>query len=830
MASNYPDIFIDKATEVSKKLNVVVCIEGLDQCISLVPTYKKIRYGDPGVNYGTPGLVWGGLMLDPSVRVGLSIESDLTISQRLEPEQGRGSVSTMRLGFVDLGSYFSKLITPGQFLDDILGNKLFKVKLGYQETSYPEDYFTIFRGYASETTAQSGKITIQLSDSNLKRRSQIFPDAITKTTSSISAIQTTIPVVETSDFCQQIQGPDLFYDSDIKTFIKIDDEIMEYGPTGLAPTQITVTRAQRGTAAATHDIDADVTNYIEIQGNIIDIALKIMLSGWQGPWIEDVEVDSLIFGGDYGNANNLIRFPDNIDIVDVYGITENDAIYITGSTAGNDGEYRVQSITSSPGRKNNILLLQSNLVAIENPATSVRLAFRSQFDVYPENCGLKMKPNEIDVNGFVDLRNQFLSTADSNLRFFLNGRQGGKEFIEKELLLVAGAYSITKFGKISLRVTLPPFAGSKLVTLDNTNVLNPQNVIVKRALNNRRFFNEVVFYYDKFDLEQDYAEKKVLLDSDSLNIIGINSTLPIQSKGLRTDLGAESFTDRRGKFILNRYKNAAYEIDIQTNFGTGSQIESGDVIAVKDNGILQITNLSTGERNLGYQLFEVIDRKINLVSGVTTLKLLSNTGYDITDRYGTYSPSSHVAATGSTVSKIKIVDSYGSAFPGDEKSKWVDMVGEEIEIHKKDYSQRYVVTLVGFDGADPYMMNISPNLPVVPDDTWVINVPEYSENTSVYFRQVQKTLYAHHTPAFQVVAGISNTVFTINLSEIPYIKVGLPILIRSTNWGLISDERKVKSININQVEVDGDLGFTPSAGQYVELIGFIDGGGPYRFI
>lgn len=183
-----------------KNLNVVVCIEGLDICFGMVPTYTKIRYGDPDLDYGDPGLVYGGLRLLDDVKPWLSTESNLTISQKLEPEQGRGSVSTLGLTFIDKDGYFTQLCSPGVLLDELLGNKKVTVKLGYVQTSYPDDYFTIFRGYVSKTRLSPTKVMLELSDANIKRRQNVFFSQKTKLTADIDNATFSIPVETTERF------------------------------------------------------------------------------------------------------------------------------------------------------------------------------------------------------------------------------------------------------------------------------------------------------------------------------------------------------------------------------------------------------------------------------------------------------------------------------------------------------------------------------------------------------------------------------------------------------------------------------------------------------
>ena len=829
---SYPQAYIDNENAIAKKLNMVVWIEDLDQGISLVPVYSKVKYGDPGIVYGTPGLVYGAFRLNDKTRVGLSLESNLTISQRLEPEQGRASVSTMSLVFVDINEWFSALISPGQTLDEILGNKLIKIYIGYQNQSFPEDYFVVFRGYASNTRAQAGKITIQLSDSNLKRRSKIFSDDKTSTVGAISDTDTSIQVLNTDAFIKQTLGPNGGYDSSIRTLLRIEDELMEYGPSGIPDsTHFTVTRGVDGTTAVAHDNNTDIVQVIRLEGNCIDIALKIMMSGWGGAYKTDVKIMSIKNCADYGIFANALRMPNGYDLVDNVNVRPGDYVTVTGSTQGNDGTYIVESIDSSDNQLNNILFFTTPFPGLqEYPASTVTLSFRSKYDVYPNKCGAKMRPSEVDVAAWEDLRDTFYPDSLSQMLFFIDQTKSAKEFIEKEILLPTGAYSVTRFGRLSCKITLPPIAGQKINVLDKSNVKEPGGIIVERALNTRRFFNEISYSYDHNFIFDKFLSTFNNLDTDSLNKIGVSSVMPIQSLGIKTGLNGLDIITKKSDYLLSRYKDAAFEIqNIKTNWGVASLIEAGDTIVIQDNGDLQITNLSTGERNLGTQLFEVIDRSIDIRTGDATLKVLSNIGYQISDRFGVISPTSQVAATGSTASQIKIEDSFGKEFPNNESKKWDAIIGQRIYVHKKDYSMGFDRILTSFSTSDPYLMNIDSPIGVPLDADWVVDVADYSDTIQTE-TEMLKTLYSYIDPVEPVVAGIDQKNFTVLLANIDKFAVGQPVSVHNADFSLDSVETTVQAINVNQITVKDDLGFVPSTGDLIELIGFKDGKGPYRIL
>ena len=164
----YPDNYLLTNAESSKNLVVVVQIDGVPDLITSGPLFTTIRYGDPGINYGDPGIIYGGLRRVENVKPYLSLNGSLTISQKIEPEQGKGAITMLTLPFIDKDGYFSKLISPGVVVDEPLGNKFIRVYLGYQNNSFPEDYFCVLRGYMTATTYQPSKVMIQMSDPNVK--------------------------------------------------------------------------------------------------------------------------------------------------------------------------------------------------------------------------------------------------------------------------------------------------------------------------------------------------------------------------------------------------------------------------------------------------------------------------------------------------------------------------------------------------------------------------------------------------------------------------------------------------------------------------------------
>jgi hypothetical protein len=81
-----------------------------------------------------------------------------------------------------------------------------------------------------------------------------------------------------------------------------------------------------------------------------------------------------------------------------------------------------------------------------------------------------------------------------------------------------------------------------------------------------------------------------------------------------------------------------------------------------------------------------------------------------------------------------------------------------------------------------------------------------------------------------VVSGISPTQFTVSVSDASKIFPGLPVKIHNNNYSIESVEATVDTVVGVTVTLQSSLGFTPAAGQKIELIGFRDLSGPYRIL
>ncbi len=833
--TDYSDNYLLYNALTTKNLVVVVEIEGLSYFLSSNTVYKRVSYGDPDIHYGDPGLVYGGLIARADIKPIVDISGgSLTISQRLEPEQGRGAISTISMSFIDLDSFMTQLISPGVLIPDILGAAV-KVYLGYQQISFPFDYTVIFRGRVSNYAAESGRVTLQFSDANMKRRGQILYMGKTVLSAPITNVATTVPVISNTDFFEQILGPDGSYDPAVKTYIKIANEFIEYPATGYGANQFTsCTRGARGTVAAAAAAGDEVDAAIEITDHCIDMALKVMLSGWNGPYKSDIGIQDLAFSldPDVSTLPEMIVLDNSKSADRDYGISVGDTLSVTGCTyPANDGDCTVVEIFDIYGLPGNGILTDKSFVP--EFSSSATFDVRSQYDTYPVGCGAKLAGDDVDVARHIYIKDTFLGSDENKMQFFFQDQEdSAKTFIENQIYLPAALYSLTRFGRMSVQLTHPPLADQRLQILTGDNVLNPQVIKPTRGINNRKFFNEIDWSWDFGD---DGNAQSILkaIDSDSINVIGVTVVLPIEAKGVRSAFGTTTIIDRRTNYLLSRYKMGAVMIDIETNWEIGSLIESGDVVAVKDDGVLKISNFSTGTRNLGVQLFEVINRDLDAKNGKLKLQLVSGLGAQVTDRFATISPSS-VLQTGSTTTKIIIDDSYGALFPGQEWRKWSDYLGLRVKIHDTEYVQSATATLASLDPFDKNKINITGFTGIAASALpgMVLDIDDYSESTDPLDQQLLKVVHAFWDKQVAVSGGVSDLAFTVASGDVQYFQAGFAIVVHDESFSVSSPETTVASIDTgtNTITVTDSLGFTPSAGNLCDLLGFPDGGGAYRWI
>jgi len=226
----------NRALEASKaeelRPNLVLEINGVTTVFGAVRLSKLLQYGDPVV-YGGANLVYGGVTELPDQDDLINLDgTDSTISQQLLPDQGAiGSISSLNINLVDENEKISDLISPGNVVTDLLGERA-KVYLGFFGTAFPEDYVEVLNGIIDDISSGPGNINLNVIHPDKKKNKRIFTKRLDALDSGITDSVTTIPVTDANTiFEAPFVGPNGSTDPAIKHYVRINDEIIQF--TGL---------------------------------------------------------------------------------------------------------------------------------------------------------------------------------------------------------------------------------------------------------------------------------------------------------------------------------------------------------------------------------------------------------------------------------------------------------------------------------------------------------------------------------------------------------------------------------------------------------------------
>jgi hypothetical protein len=693
-----------KSKEGLVKPNIVLEIEGLDIFYGAIIIKKFIRIGDPDLYIGDDWVIGGITELENQADlVSFSAGTSNQIRTQLNPDKGFAeSITSMQIALIDKDGQISQLISPGVVLEDIMGRRC-KVWYGFDETAFKEDYFLLFAGYIDEVGSYPGSVAINIVHPDTLKKSSIFPKANTKINQigGIDAIVTTITVDSTAKFFAPVLGPDgiTFDTSSIKHYIKINDEIIEY--TGKTLTTFTgCIRGRLGTVADTHNDKTEVVSMVRLTGNAIDLALKMMFSGMQGPFVENIDVTNFVRISPTETVANAIFF-NYYDIGKELGVVIGDYITTTGASNGanNISNKRITTITST--EFGSYIVIDGVSFVEENLSAAV-LSIRSQYDVWSD--GLRMSTEDVEVSGHLKVKGNFLSNFDYD--FVLEDTiDNAKSFIAEQLYNPAAAYSVPRKTKSSVSYHLGPLPTDEIKTLDSSNVINPSSINIKRSTG-KNFFNTIIYKYQKDPSDGKYLRGTVAISQTSKDRIPVgNKAQIIESDGLRefsidnpnVVQNALSLATTASSRKLKKFKfGAEYIQGLKVNLSTGFNLEVDDVVLL-DLPDLKITDITLGNRDGESRLFSITNWSLDLKSGLVTLDLI-DPNFDKDSRYGLISPTSIIKA-GLSNTQFVIQPTYNTdQFGNNEYKKWENYVGTAVRIHNDDFSIADISLINSFSG------------------------------------------------------------------------------------------------------------------------------------
>ncbi len=676
--------------ELSIEPNIAFTIEGFDTIFSAKPVQDFLLYGCPDVFYGDPGLFYGGLKDVTGNKTYIDSGSTTwTIQQQINYDEAEGSsISSMTLGLVDKNEEITTLISPGFDVEDMLGRKI-SVFLTFGDVSFFDDSILVFKGVVTTIDSLPGLIKFKVNHPDNKKLVELFKIVETKIVGNINASQTSIPVVSTANYINE-QGP-------LTTYIRIEDELIRY--TGFDATNFTgLTRGELDSTATAHDDGTQVRALYCLEGNPLDLALQLMMSGFgTDPVFEDIPVTSFVkVGAGTTQVDNAIFF-DQINLPQDFGITVGDTITTTLASNGANN-VTTRTVTEVVKFDSGYYIVVDGAALVLEDTTSAVMDMFSQYNTLPD--GMRMTPDEVDIAEHIKIRDFFHSSTE--MRIYLKEDQvEGKPFLDKQLYQPIACYSLPRKAQASLGFTVGPIPGEEIQTLDSTNVRNPDKIQLMRSTN-RAFFNEVVYKFDDTPLNSSvkFDSGAIFISQTSKNRIpGTTKTFVVESLGIRTDLNGANIIGSNSSRIIERYKFGAQRVKAKVFLRVGAGLEIGDII-VGDFRTLKVSDTIKGTRDFDPRLFEIQNKSINLKTGDVDLILL-DTGLNLDTRFGLMAPCSPITGVISQSQFVIGEDPvYPSKFGEDEFRKWDNIVNItnpiSVLIRNADYSiqEDLVVTSV----------------------------------------------------------------------------------------------------------------------------------------
>jgi hypothetical protein len=795
--------------------SLVLEIDGYSKVFGMHKLLKYTRIGGPGLYIDGTWEI-GSTYYDTTVQDWISLDGTTsTISQQLlQDKGGTSSITSFQISLIDYNELVTALVSPGVVLDDVLGREAF-VYLGYKDTLFPQDYVLLFNGTIDEVES-SGVIKLNVANPESRKRQDIFANIETDINGAIDAVVTTITLDSVANLKLPVSGS-------LETYVKIDDELIRYTGINTGTNQITgCTRAQFGTIAAAHTDGASVSSFLRLQGEAIDLALQLMLSGPNEYYKTAYPVSNFAIDG-AGNVNLQGVYFAGVDMVTKWGLTVGSFLTTTGA-ANAANNFSLRTITSIDVSPSGTFVTVSGAALVVEGSTSGTVSFKSQYNILPD--GLGMGANQVDITEFQRIQTLFVGQIPE-YDFYLTDTVNGKDFIDREVLFPANMFSLPKKGKSSVGVVSPPLAIASLPQLNADKVTKPNSIRIKRSIG-KYFYNTAIYKFNFDAVETDKPlSGYIRVDADSQNQIPVGTkAITIVSKGLRNNPDTVTILDTFSKRLLEKYKYAAEAITLSCFYSVGFNIDVGDVVLFGDQD-LDLPDSVTGVRGFTPRLCEVINKSMNIVSGTVDLTVI-DTSYLASGRYGIFSPAS-VLGSGSTTTSLIITDSFGTASPDIEKNKWQEYINQNILIHSDNYATTYSSQVLGFNPSNPYEMYIDP-IASAPPAGYVVDIAFYPASVDPQINFLLKNVFVFADPSVAVTAGSSAFVFSVGAGDIGKFVVGATVILHNADYSVQSPEVKVSAIAGTQITVDRSLGFTPSSLYQVELIGFPDAGFAYRYL
>lgn len=789
---------------------LVVEINGIPHLLGTDVVQEKWRIGSGVI--GDDDLTVGGVV-ESENSYDIIDKSSLktTITQAIKPESGVSSVSSFTINLVDINEEVSQMLSPTEEYD-VIGEEA-RVYSVLDGLSHPEDSILLFVGIVEGVDFGATSAAIKIAHPERLKQQALFVKAETKLASATTASDTLIIPEKIKGFLQPLDA--------LECYVKIEDEIIKYDQI-FNGNFTNCTRGALNTFATSHDQDTDIESFFVLKGNPFDLTLKLLMStidnDFQG-YEQNVKVLKI-------NQINAEDFRQNTLIFEErefrkFNIQVGDNVKLSVIDPNAAIDYDVNNLITSTieniDYNDNYAIVEVDKYLSTENRERFQASFRSKYQTLTEGCELHNK--YIDIEEFERLANLHANEVVDCEIYIKDTIKNAKEFIDKIILYPQGLTSIPRKGKISIGKTAAPLADSNTKVLNKDNIIEANKLRISRSIQNN-FFNSVIYKYHQDSLEDKFLRNELYQSNDSFKKIKIGvKPLVIEASSLRDSQDVSAFIDKQSKAFLDAFKYGAEMIKVKTSIKDGLDIEIPDTVICDFSG-LSVTDIKAGSKDFQTRVMKVKNKALNISRNEVDL-LLESTEFKSDGRYGVIAPSSLIA--GGSTREILNLKSMFKSETDPEYLKWKNYVGEEILIRNDDWTIEEHVTLLGYDEITE-QIRISP-LSFDPQIDLIVDPPLYDE-TDDRKNPLFKALHPYINPSINVASGINDTSFTV--ADSSKLRVGQFVYIHNNDYSKDSPEVKISEINANTITVDNSLEFIPDSDCIIELIGFLDGGLPYR--
>ena len=785
---------------------IILKIDGITEIFGAQPITEIVKVGAPGLLVG--GFVVGDLVELEESRPWVMLPGTTnSITQQLEDDNANvNSISRMNIKLVDKDRTLSSIFSPGVRVDDLLSREA-DVYVTFEGAVWPEDAVKIFTGLVSQLKVGSGNATVSISHPDTLKKQDVYTLFNGKLSSGIGSVDTTIPMDTVNGFIES--------SGVLTSYIKISDEIIEVGSIS-GSSFIDCVRSSLGTSPDNHSLDDDVESFYRLQGNIMDVALKTMLSNGGDAFETDISAERFVQLTGSLNVPNAIFFEG--DIEKDLGIISGDTLTTTGAVSGanNVTDAVISNITKI---EEGSYIVLAGVSLVSETGSSAVASFKSQYNTLPVGAGLEMTPKQVAVSEHLSVSNLSLG-GSPDVDLYIKDTIKGKDLLN-ELFFAVGIFQIPRGGKASINSTLPPLALTGTKTVGDAHVLNPQSIQITRGVD-KNFYNAIVYRFEEKASEDKLLASEIRQSADSTNRIKIgNRVLTIDAKAFRDNPTTRTFFQTAARNLLRKFQYGAETFEAEVNYKTGFNMDVGDSV-VFDTTNLFIYNSISASRNAVSSVYVIQNKSMDVKTGKIKLSLI-NSIFGTSFRYGVIGPSSKIGPSATTTT-IPIKRSYvADASLGDESDKWDRYINSNVRIHSEDFTFDETVQFLGFlSGTDNVMQTTA--LSGAPSEDYIVDMPSYQSASSIY-----KSVNVFAQKRVLVTSGASSTAFDVAVGDVSRFIEDNIIRIHSTDFSNDSTNVKITNVTGTTVTVE-DMGFTPSASDEIDLAVFpSDNGSSYVY-